>query len=175
MAKQDTIRPVDVAVGMALASPSLGSRATFAALAAALDVSTSTVHDAVQRLGAGGLLRAGTREPNRTKLRQFIAHGVRAVFPPRLAGEVRGVPTAYSASPLREEFSFEGGVVWPAAQGPERGAALTPLYPGAVNLPERAPEVYRALALVDAVRIGRARERNAALAELDRFFQLGTA
>lgn len=43
-----------------------------------------------------------------------------------------------------------------------RGTSLTPLYPGAPELVHSAPELYRALALVDALRIGRARERSRA-------------
>jgi hypothetical protein len=47
------------------------------------------------------------------------------------------------------------------------GRALAPLYPNAVSLPSRAPEVYDALTLVDAIRGGQARERNAAVMALD--------
>jgi hypothetical protein len=54
-----------------------------------------------------------------------------------------------------------------------RGTSLAPLYPAATTLPERAPEVYRLLTLVDAVRVGRARERGAALAAIDRRLSTG--
>ena len=57
--------------------------------------------------------------------------------------------------------------MWPEARGSVRGTSLTPLYPKATALPEREPEVYNALTLVDALRVGQARERTAALAALD--------
>jgi hypothetical protein len=50
-------------------------------------------------------------------------------------------------------------LVWPAAEGTVRGDSLTPLYPAAVGLPTRDPALYEILTLVDAIRVGRARER----------------
>ena len=39
---------------------------------------------------------------------------------------------------------------------------MAPLYRAAIHLPERCPSVYESLALVDALRVGRARERKLA-------------
>lgn len=167
MIKQDTLKPADLVIALALAVRQGTPRATFNQLSATLGLSASTVFHAIRRLQSAGLLRPGTREPNRSALRSFVQFGVRHAFPPALGREVRGVPTAYGGPPLRELFEAEHQVVWPDADGPVRGTALAPLYPQATGLPERAPEVYRALTLVDAMRIGRARERTAAMAALD--------
>lgn len=43
-----------------------------------------------------------------------------------------------------------------------RGASVVPLYDGAAATAERNPALYELLALVDAVRLGRARERTRA-------------
>lgn len=64
-------------------------------------------------------------------------------------------------------FHSEKPIVWPDAKGSVRGTGLAPLYPKATELPERNPAVYAALTLVDAMRVGQARERNAAMHALD--------
>lgn len=83
---------------------------------------------------------------------------------------VRGIPTAHAASPLKEQISRgdEPIPVWPHAEGTERGIACEPLYktvPHAAVLDEK---LYEALALVDVLRIGRAREVELAKFELGR-------
>ena len=52
--------------------------------------------------------------------------------------------------------------VWPHAEGPVRGIALIPLYPSVPAAALRNPALYENLALFDALRMGRARERNLA-------------
>lgn len=167
MNKQDSLRPVDVAVAMALAVRSVSRKATFSQLGELLGISQSTAHDALQRLESAGLVRPGTREPNRKALRDFVEYGARYAFPPSLGREVRGVPTAHSGPVLQAEFDSGDSIVWPYLEGTVRGRGLAPLYPKATSLPERAPDVYRALTLFDAVRVGGARERTAALVALD--------
>ena len=165
--KQETLRPHDLAVVLALAVRKDAPTATFSQLGATLGLSQSTVCEALQRLKGAGLVRPGTREPNRRALRDFVEHGARYAFPPSFGGEVRGVPTAHSGPSLRHEFDGGDEVVWPDGKGQMHGRALAPLYPNAVSLPSRAPEVYDALTLVDAIRGGQARERNAAVMALD--------
>jgi DNA-binding Lrp family transcriptional regulator len=167
MSKQETLRPVDLVVALALAVRKDAPTATFSHLGAVLGLSPSTVHEALQRLIAAGLVRPGTREPNRSQLREFVEHGARYAFPPAFGGEVRGVPTAHSGPALCDEFDAGVALVWPDVDGQVRGRALAPLYRNATTLPERAPEVYHVLTLVDAVRAGRVRERKAAVAALN--------
>lgn len=126
----------------------------------------STAHKAVERLTSAGLA-GGDREVNRMALVEFLSHGVRYAFFAVPGSEVRGVPTAHSAPPLAEEIVSDEAYVWPSAKGEQRGSALPPLYEGADQLPERAPDLYRALALVDAIRVGRARERKRATEHLE--------
>lgn len=95
--------------------------------------------------------------------------GVRYAFPAVRGSIVTGVPTAYSAPALTRIVDARDVVVWPAARalGAVSGFALTPLYPGAPLLPERSPEMYRLVTLVDALRIGDPRTRNAAREQLE--------
>lgn len=168
MNKQDTLRPLDVAVVLGLAASAGSTIPTYLALGERLVLSASTVHQTVQRLQAAGLLHPESRTPNRLALLEFLTHGVRYCFPPSLGAEVLGVPTAHSGPGLSALFDASDAIVWPDSRGTVRGRSLTPLYPGATALPERAPEVYRMLSLVDGIRVGRARERSAAVAELGR-------
>jgi hypothetical protein len=58
--------------------------------------------------------------------------------------------------------------VWPYPEGPVRGIAFAPLHK---NVPQAAladARLYELLALSDALREGRARERKLAAAELER-------
>jgi len=167
MTKQDSIRPVDLVVALALAVPKGARSATYAELARRLGVSSSTAFEAVRRLQSSGLVRPGTREPNLHELRSFLEHGARHAFPPVLGREARGVPTAHGGPALKGLFDTERPLVWPEARGSVRGMSLTPLYPRATALAEREPDVYNTLTLVDALRVGQARERAAALAALD--------
>jgi hypothetical protein len=135
---------------------------TFAVLAAEVGLSVGEAHNAVQRLLGARLLSARGRRVVRPALYEFVVSGVPYAFPAILGGETRGVPTASSAPPLSRRMAPGGTVVWPSADGSARGQSLTPLYPGAVTLPRRNRALYHLLALVDAVRVGRARERRLA-------------
>lgn len=168
MIKQYAMHSLDIGVVLGLAVQEAGPTDTYSRLGQNLGLSASTVHAAVLRLQAAGLLLPESRRPNRTALREFLIHGVRYAFPPVVGSAARGVPTAHAGPPLREHFDDADPMVWPDANGSVVGTALAPLYPGATVLPERAPRVYRLLTLVDALRVGRARERAVATAELGR-------
>jgi hypothetical protein len=76
----------------------------------------------------------------------------------------RGMPTAHSAPPLSGHLTDDGpALVWPFPEGQARGMAVDPLCKHVLAAAERDRAFYEMLALVDALRIGRARER--ALAE----------
>ena len=53
-------------------------------------------------------------------------------------------------------------LVWPHPDGKSRGQSLTPLYRAAPYAALQDERLYELLALVDMLRIGRARERNLA-------------
>jgi hypothetical protein len=62
-------------------------------------------------------------------------------------------------------------LVWPHPEGEVRGESLEPLYPSAVDAARRDSKLYEALALVDALRVGRARERTLAIDLLKRMLR----
>jgi hypothetical protein len=69
---------------------------------------------------------------------------------------------------LANKLVFDEPIVWPSLDGESEGPAIDPLYQQAVSLPRRCPELYEALTVVDALRIGRAREQELAVQELER-------
>ena len=79
-------------------------------------------------------------------------------------GLSRGVPTAYAVAPLNTVIapSADPPPVWPHAKGSVRGLALAPLYPSMPEAALKDAPLYAALALLDALRMGQARQRNAA-------------
>lgn len=170
MESQETLRPLDVAVILSLAV-NKAAKSSLQEIAHELGLSSSTVHQSVQRLSNAGLLVKENRRPNRVALLNFLVHGVRYAFPARLGRDARGVPTAHAGPSLRDTFQGAPALVWPDVDGEARGASLVPLYPQATGLPKNSPAVYEALTLVDAVRVGQSRERNAAVARLEQLIR----
>jgi DNA-binding Lrp family transcriptional regulator len=159
MEKQPTLRPSDVAVALRLAH---APGARYEDLARGLRLGLAEVHRGVRRLQQAGLVLPGERRVNRQALLEFLAHGVRYAFPPVLGPETRGIPTAAGAPPLAGKLPSSPAVVWPSTEGRSRGGSLLPLYEAAPQAALHDDYLYRALALVDALRMGQARERRLA-------------
>jgi hypothetical protein len=165
------LKPQDVFVVLKLVAA--GSRRfPYSHLAYELTMSPSEVHASVKRAQVSGLLHgmALNNRPNINALMEFLVHGLKYVFPAERGELSRGVATSYGASPLRELISptDEPIPVWPSAEGSQRGVSLAPLYKTAPAAAERDNAFYELLVLADALRDGRARERQIAESELER-------
>jgi hypothetical protein len=79
---------------------------------------------------------------------------------------VRGIATAHSAAPLNAIIISEEHYVWPSGRGNLRGQTILPLYPSVVEAVKNDEKLYELLALVDTLRVGRAREKEIAVQEL---------
>ncbi len=147
-------------------------------LASELGMSQAQAYRALRRAGESRLItisgaargrKSSVKGVNRQGLYEFLAFGVPYVFPAQLGRLERGIPTAGSAPVLSGHFASDPEpVVWPCAKGKIRGMAVKPLHscvPGAA-LADR--DLYDLLALIDAGRVGRARERSIARKELER-------
>jgi len=135
---------------------------SYSRLAEELGMSPSEVHAGVKRLNSAGLLV--DREPVQQALCNFVVHGLRHVFIAERGGLTRGIPTAYAARPLSEIIvaSDDPPPVWPDPEGDVKGEAISPLYTSVPKAVRQDAELGELLALVDGIRIGRARERTAA-------------
>ena len=142
----------------------------YAQMAEDLGMSVSEVHAAVRRLQTGELVSSDERRVNRKALYDFIIHGLRHVFPAREQAPSRGISTAWAAPVLQGKVSgsVDSKPVWPHPEGSERGPGVMPLYKSAPAAALKNSQLYDLLALVDAVRLGRARERRIASRDLEK-------
>ncbi len=165
------LKPQDVVVALKLCAYG-SNRPPFAQIAADLAMSPSEVHSAVKRAQAAHLLHGPEMQdrPNVSALEEFLIHGVKYAFPAERGGVTRGLATSYAAEPLNRLFAFadEPIPVWPYPEGNKRGIALAPLYRTVPEAALRDPLLYELLALVDAIRDGRTRERKLAEQELSK-------
>jgi DNA-binding Lrp family transcriptional regulator len=161
------IKPQDVVVLLKLAAHA-DTAWSYPRLAVELAMSPSEVHASVRRATQAGLMQQATRSVNRHALLEFLEHAVKYIFPPERRGITRGLPTAHAALPLRAHFraTSELPPVWADPQGTVRGEELEPLYRSVPQAARADAQLYEWLALVDAVRAGRARERELAVEEL---------
>src|SRR5476649_57259 len=159
-------KPQDVVVALKLCLE--GARRSYAELGQDLGMSASEVHAAVRRLGDAHLVDPETREIRREALRNFLVHGVPHAYPASPKEITRGMPTAWAAPALSGKLSVSEQIppVWPDPEGQVQGAAVQPLYISVPGAARRDPKLYDLLALVDALRIGRARERDFAENEI---------
>jgi len=146
---------------------------TYAQLAEAVGLSLSEANGAVDRALQAGLLAPplGPRckpRVNRAALLDFLTHGARHSFFASPGRIVRGMPTAHGAPPLDAlvQSGDEPLLVWPDPQGEHRGQSIEPLYPSVPEAARKNSSLYELLALTDALRCGRSRERELAAQEL---------
>ncbi|OGA78568.1 MAG: hypothetical protein A3G81_04705 [Betaproteobacteria bacterium RIFCSPLOWO2_12_FULL_65_14] len=164
------LKPQDVVVLLKLVA--LGPEPwTYQRLAVELSISQSEAHAAVRRAVAARLMSDASSTGGRpiyASLAEFLIHGVRYAYPPERGELTRGMPTGYAAPPLDKLIvqPDEPPPVWPFAQGKVRGYSFAPLFPSVPSAATRDPKLYELLALVDAIRDGRVRERNLAAKEL---------
>ncbi len=131
-----------------------------------LGISQSEVSESLNRSKIAGLLATDKKTLLKNNLLDFLEHGLRYVFPTEPGAIQRGVFTAHSAPPLNQWFPADEPYVWPHADGKGRGQAIEPLHPGVPAACAKDNDLYELLALVDAIRLGRARERTHAINEL---------
>ena len=131
-------------------------------------MSASEVHAGVKRATAAKLMDMERKKPIKTNLTEFIIHGVKYAYPPERGGITRGLPTGYAAEPLSQFIvqSEEPPPVWPDPEGQVRGYEFAPLYRTVPAACKSDSELYKLLALIDAIRDGSARERKIAIKEI---------
>lgn len=183
------LKPQDFLVALKLIA--LGDQHwTYSRLAHDLGLSTSETHAAVQRGRAASLLTdaslsrshppstksAGRRSNldsavivNRRNLAEFALHGAKYAFPAERLPVGPGVPTSHAAPAFKGVFADgHEPLVWPEPHGSVRGEGILPLHPCVPGAALRDPALHELLALFDALRVGRARERSMASERLQK-------
>lgn len=147
----------------------LGDCTSARALAAELGISKSEVNVSIRRSIEARLAHldwdSKVPVPNQAGLCEFIIHGLRYVFPASLGALGRGVPTAFAGPSLSEKILSNGELppIWLSPTGSTKGQAVTPLYKSVPQAVQSDTFLYDTLTLIDAIRIGRARERAMAI------------
>ena len=161
------LKPQDIVIMLKLVVRN-GSEWSYPVLAHELSMSASEVHAGVKRAVAAKLMDMHRKVPVKSNLLEFLIHGVKYAYPPDHGGLTRGMPTGYAAPPLRELIvqSDDPPPVWSDPEGQVRGYEFSPLFSSVPQACKVDPKLYELLALVDAIRDGRARERKIAVNEI---------
>jgi hypothetical protein len=165
MKKHSGMRPQDVAVLLKILSQN-NARWYIKDLAAELFISQSEVSESLHRSFIAGLISADKKSVMKQSLLEFLEHGLKFVFPQKPGALVAGIATSHSAPPLKNFIASKENYVWPYAEGNMRGQSIEPLYSAAPKASLKDKKLYELLALTDALRVGRAREKSLALKEI---------
>lgn len=165
MKKHSGMRPHDIVVLLKIAAKK-DTYWMMKDLSIELGISASEISESLNRSAIAGLITQDKKRLMKSAILDFLEHGLRYVYPQKPGAIVRGIVTAHSALPLSEEIESNELYVWPYAKGGLRGESIEPLHPKVPNACLKDSLFYEYMTLCDALRVGRARERNLALKEL---------
>ena len=140
-------------------------------LANDLSLSTAEVSNSLQRCVLSGLIDTDKKKVRAQSLLEFLIYGLQYVFPQRPNNISRGIPTAHSHPFMKGLISSEQTYVWPDAESDDKGLSVQPLYPGVITAVKKDEKLYLMLALADVLRMGKAREKETAIAKLNELFE----
>jgi hypothetical protein len=154
------------------------SRFSLRSLESLTGVSKSQISLSLNRMYDVGLAKVDRKlqvpKANTKALLDFIAYGIRYVFPAKEGVIGRGIATSIAAPVLRGKLMTSGELqpVWSNPRGNTKGMLIEPLHPKVFLAVQQDAQLYAMLALVDAIRIGHPRERNLALEMLESIFKV---
>src|ERR1035437_4050147 len=167
MKKHSGMRPHDIVVLLKIAAKG-ESNWFMKDLANELGISASEITESLNRSEQAGLISGKKRMLMKLALLDFLKYGLKYVYPQRPGAMVRGIPTSHSAPPLNKLIVSEEQYVWPYVEGKVRGQCIEPLHKSVPLACLKDRKLYELLALTDALRVGKARERNIAIEELEK-------
>ena len=171
MKKHNGMRPQDIVVLLKIITLKHDNWKN-ADLAYSLQISASEISEVLNRCKIAGLIGAKKRKVHINSFNEFLIYGLKYVFPTEPGAMVRGIPTAHSASPIREHILAGSDIyVWPYTKGKHRGQAIEPLYKTLPAIVRKDKLLYELLAIIDTIRVGRAREIKIAIQELEKRLQ----
>jgi predicted transcriptional regulator len=165
MKKHSGMRPHDIVVLLKIAAKK-EEPWMMKDLSVELGISASEISESLNRSAIAGLIAHDKKRLMKMTILDFLQHGLRYVYPQRPGPKVRGIVTAHSAQPLNQEIASNNLCVWPYAEGNVRGESIEPLHPKVPQACLKDPVFYEYMALCDALRVGRAREKTLAVQEL---------
>jgi hypothetical protein len=150
----------DIGVLIKLAIRESNNSWSYHSLADELYMSSALPHRAIQRATVARLWDPHGKRPIRHTLEEFLIHGVKYAYPAEIGPESRGVATLFEVPGIDHNLAETRQVyVWAHPKGGIRGASVTPLFKTAPEAAMKDERLHQALALIDAIRIGRKREQ----------------
>jgi hypothetical protein len=168
MKSHNGMRPQDVVILLKILTVT-DSNWQYRDLANSLSISVSEISESLNRSHMAGLVDESRRKVYRQSLMEFIQYGLHYVFPQVPGSMVTGMPTAHSHPFYNKKFISELNYVWPDENGTLRGLAIQPLYKSVVKAVKKDDALYKLLASIDIIRVGKTREMKVAVAELKKF------
>lgn len=153
---------------------SFAARYTTRGIESETGIGKSVVSQSLNRSIKVGLAKlerkTGFPRVNVKALTEFIVYGLKYVFPAEVSEVSRGIPTSFAAPVLNGIIMSAGNLIyiWPDARGGNMGQSVAPLYKSVPMAVKLDPYLYEYLALVDAIRLGNAREAGVAKDELEK-------
>ncbi|WP_317930133.1 hypothetical protein [Halioxenophilus sp. WMMB6] len=146
-----------------------GQQVTVRELAEQLSLSAGEVSKSAKRLLVAHLLveREGIYYAEANGLAEWLCYGVRYAFPAQALGYGRGMATAWNCPLVNTEIvPPQPAAIWAVSGGEQEGVIVEPIVSGVPLAAANDALLYQALALVDAVRLGKPRELAIARAHL---------
>ncbi|MBX2928471.1 MAG: hypothetical protein KF852_11590 [Saprospiraceae bacterium] len=165
MKKHHGMRPHDILILLKIAAKP-DDHWLMKDLAIELGISFGEVSESLQRSAYAGLISSDKKSLMKMSLLEFLEYGFKYVYPQHPGAIVRGMPTAFSCAPLSNFIQSDEQVVWPWEEGTTRGQSIEPLHPNVPKACLKDPKLYALLSLADALRIGKAREKQIASQQL---------
>ena len=167
MRKHNGMRPQDIVILLKIIA--LGKNTwQLKDLARQLYISPSEVSESLNRSFLAGLIDYDKKKVSRQRLMEFLQYGLHYVFPQHPGAMANGMPTAHAHTYMRQYFSSDVVYVWPDLHGKVRGLTIEPFYPKQTEAAKEDEELYKLLALVDVLRVGRTREIKVAAEKLSK-------
>lgn len=135
-------------------------------LSADLFIPLSEISASLKRSEKAGLYHAEARNVHRLAFMEFIQYGLKYVFPTSPGAMVTGLGTAHSHPYYKKFFQAEMQYAWPDEEGDIRGLMIEPLHPNVPKAARKDELLYKLLASIDILRVGKVRELKMAVDEL---------
>lgn len=140
-------------------------------MALELFISPAEITQSLDRSKVARLVNFDKEKVYKQSLLQFLEYGFQYVFPVISGRIVNGLYTSHSHPFMQNYFESNEPYVWPEVSGTGRGQSVMPLYKNAVKAAHLDATLYKMLALVDVIRIGKVREAKLAIKELKKIIK----
>ena len=136
-------------------------------------LSVGEVHASIMRLKKSRLFDEFTKSVIPTAFVEFLIHGLKYAFPVEIGAPTRGIATSHSAPVFHDDVvqAETDMYVWAYAGGKQKGLSVEPLSKNTPIAALKDPKLYDFLALIDAIRVGKSRERTIATGKIENLVQ----